>query len=103
MKGCTKPYVPFDDVASLPFARKCPARSSVSQRGRDYQRHLEMALECVIVQLSKGQLSQDQARDIGWGLRELLLRIKKGLFRLCHSNMRLHPIGQTGASFPGLV
>jgi hypothetical protein len=25
----------------------------VSQRGRDYQRHLEMALECVITQLSK--------------------------------------------------
>jgi hypothetical protein len=62
-------YVPFDGVASLPFARKCLARSSVSQRRRDYQRHLEMALECVIVQLSKGQLSQDQARDIGWGLR----------------------------------
>jgi hypothetical protein len=46
--------VPFDGVASPPFARKRPARLSVSQRRRDYQRHLEMALECVIVQLSKG-------------------------------------------------
>jgi hypothetical protein len=41
-----------------------------------------MALECVIVQLSKkARLSEDQARDIGWGLRELLLRIKKGFPR----------------------
>jgi hypothetical protein len=29
-------YISFDGVTSLPFARKCLARSSISQRRRDY-------------------------------------------------------------------